>query len=252
MLNQTAIILTEGNIIDQPVTVIVNAAKNSLEGGSGIDGYLHSQSGPQLLHECTQLPISNGVRCATGDAKITGAHKLTAKGITHIIHTVGPTGSMANKEQLLYNAYINSLALAHQYGHTTIAFPAISAGLYGYDVHDSAPIALKAIQQFIEQNPNDFKEIRLVVRPQDKSDTTKYPFFDEYLSVITGKRIPLPPAPQALEKKESPSFSSWIKKIIFDKKTYIGIGSLVLAYFGIKKLLALYNNDSVQEQKEKN
>lgn len=138
------IILTDQDITKLEVDVIVNAANKSLLGGGGVDGAIHRAAGPELLEKCRTL---NG--CLTGEAKITPGYKLPAK---FIIHTVGPIwenkpNDPVNPQDLqLSQCYLNSLRLANAYGLKTIAFPAISCGVYRFPIDRAARIALAAIQ----------------------------------------------------------------------------------------------------------
>ncbi len=127
--------LVLGDITQLHVDAIVNAANESLLGGGGVDGAIHRAAGPELLVECRTL---NG--CPTGEARMTAGYRLPA---SHIIHTVGPVYSgSARDAQLLSDCYRNSLLLAADAGLQSVAFPAISCGVYGYPIEEAAPIAI--------------------------------------------------------------------------------------------------------------
>jgi len=150
-VNQSIVELVQGDIVDQEVEAIVNAANSSLLGGGGVDGAIHRAAGPQLLAECRTLG-----GCATGEARITKGYRLKAGSV---IHTVGPVyRGRAHDAELLASAYRSSLTLAVQHGITTIAFPSISTGIYGYPLAEAAPIALQTVSDFLEQQA----QIRLV------------------------------------------------------------------------------------------
>lgn len=138
----------QGDITEQHVDAIVNAANNSLLGGGGVDGAIHKAAGPRLLAECREL---NG--CATGEAKITGGYDLPAK---WVIHTVGPVwrGGNRGEDDLLERCYRNSLVLAAREGIKTLAFPSISTGAYGFPVERAAQIAVREIKRSLERNPS--------------------------------------------------------------------------------------------------
>lgn len=145
--------LVMGDITTQDTDGIVNAANQRLLGGGGVDGAIHKAAGHALYEECKALSeMSPGIRCATGEARITGGYNLQA---SYVIHTVGPVytddGSQRAAE-LLKNCYHNSLSLALERGLKSIAFPSISTGIYGYPVKDAAPIALSTIWDFLENH----------------------------------------------------------------------------------------------------
>src|SRR5512136_3312155 len=138
--------LMTGDITQFAVDAIVNAANSSLLGGGGVDGAIHRAAGPGLLAECRNL---HG--CATGEAKITGGHRLPAR---WVIHAVGPVwkGGGHSEDELLAACYRNSLALARDNGVHSIAFPAISTGAYGFPLDRACKIALSEVRRFLEAN----------------------------------------------------------------------------------------------------
>jgi len=136
----------EADITTLSVDAIVNAANNSLLGGGGVDGAIHRAAGPQLLEECRGLG-----GCETGEAKITAGYGLPA---SHVIHTVGPvwSGGEAREDELLGRCYRNSLDLARSAGLVSIAFPAISTGVYGFPPQRAAYIAARSVIEDLGQD----------------------------------------------------------------------------------------------------
>ncbi|MBN9390436.1 MAG: O-acetyl-ADP-ribose deacetylase [Chloroflexi bacterium] len=136
----------QGDITKLDVDAIVNAANTSLLGGGGVDGAIHRAAGPGLLEECRKL---HG--CPTGQAKITGGYRLPAR---HVIHAVGPVwrGGNQHEDELLAGCYRNSLRLAAENNLKTIAFPAISTGIYSFPLDRATRIAVREVQEFLRQN----------------------------------------------------------------------------------------------------
>ena len=139
--------VVEGDLTRETVDAIVNAARNSLLGGGGVDGAIHRAGGPAILAECRRLK-----GCDTGDAKITTGGNLPAR---HVIHTVGPVyaGGKKGEAGLLASCYRRSLEVAVDHGLKTVAFPAISCGVYGYPIPEAARIAMETVADFMEAHP---------------------------------------------------------------------------------------------------
>ena len=146
------IIIKKGDITQEDVDVIVNAANTKLAGGGGVDGAIHRAAGPEVLEECAKIG-----GCITGEAVITVGGRLKAK---RIIHTPGPVwkGGKHGETQLLRNSYVNSFKLAIDNALRTIAFPAISTGVYGYPIEEATYIAIEEGIHYKE----DFDEIRYI------------------------------------------------------------------------------------------
>ncbi|HHT50433.1 MAG TPA: O-acetyl-ADP-ribose deacetylase [Eubacteriaceae bacterium] len=163
IINKTKISIMKGDITKVKADAIVNAANNRLLGGGGVDGAIHRAGGKEILEECKKIG-----GCPTGEARITTAGNLPSK---KVIHTVGPIYKDGNhgEEKLLYNAYYNSLALAKDNKLTTIAFPSISTGVYGYPKEKAADIAIKAVKDFANKYEN-MEEIIFVLFSDEDFD----------------------------------------------------------------------------------
>jgi len=141
----TRLDIVRGDITKLDVDAIVNAANTALLGGGGVDGAIHRAAGPELLAACRALPeVRPGVRCPTGEARITPGFRLKAR---YVIHTAGPVwrGGGQNERELLASCYRSSMALARDHHVDSIAFPAISCGIYGFPIEDAAAIAAREI-----------------------------------------------------------------------------------------------------------
>jgi O-acetyl-ADP-ribose deacetylase (regulator of RNase III) len=157
--NSEKLELITGDITHESTDAIANAANTKLKGGGGVDGAIHRAGGPEIMAECRKIGS-----CPTGEAVITPAGKLKAK---YIIHTAGPVynGGNRGEAEKLASCYKNCLKLAVENNVTTIAFPSISTGIYGYPLDEAAPIALNTVVNFLKEN----KSVKLV----------KFVLFDE-------------------------------------------------------------------------
>ena len=152
--------IRQGDITKLELDAIVNAANTSLLGGGGVDGAIHRAAGPELVKECRKLG-----GCPTGEARITRGYNLAAR---HVIHTVGPVYSGKPKDKtLLSGCYQNSLKLAAENNVHSLAFPAISCGVYGYPIEEACKIAVDTTCSFLENNPSIEKVTFMLFSPGD-------------------------------------------------------------------------------------
>ena len=158
-----------GDITQQEVDAIVNAANRTLLGGGGVDGAIHMIAGPGLFKECLTLG-----GCEAGEAKVTGGYDLPAR---HVIHTVGPVYGQENGNEatILASCYSNSLRLATELSLRSIAFPAISTGAYRYPKPEAAAVAMKTVREFLVEHNSDI-EARFILRSEED--------LEHYLAVL--------------------------------------------------------------------
>lgn len=173
------ITVVQGDITAQSTAAIVNAANSTLLGGGGVDGAIHARAGPELLEECRELrrtSLPGGL--PTGEAVLTQGGRLPAR---FVIHTVGPVwrGGSEGEAELLRNAYINSLRLAERRGLSSISFPSISTGAYGYPMRDASRVAIRAVTDYLgtdacggpDRPPRSLREVRFVLfSPRDRRE----------------------------------------------------------------------------------
>lgn len=173
MTSPTPIVLVRGDITEQSVDAIVNAANSSLLGGGGVDGAIHRKGGPEILADCRRLRASHyGKGLPTGEAVATTAGRLDAQ---WVIHTVGPVWRRdEDRSALLASCYRESLRVAGELGARTVAFPAISTGIYGWPLDDGARIAVRTVRQAAAA---PVEEVRFVL-----FDETAYKAFEEALA----------------------------------------------------------------------
>lgn len=177
MVNQTRLAISQGDITKQATDAIVNAANPGLMGGGGVDGAIHRAGGPAILEECKQIVAKQG-RLPTGKAVITSGGNLRAK---HVIHTVGPIWRGGNKGEaaLLESAYRESLKLAAEHNLTSVSFPSISTGAYGYPVAEASKVAIKAVVLFLREQVTSVKEVLFVL-----FDSTTYEAYSSALEEV--------------------------------------------------------------------
>jgi O-acetyl-ADP-ribose deacetylase (regulator of RNase III) len=161
VFGSTKLVVLNGDLTVQKVDAIVNAANSLLSGGGGVDGAIHRAGGPAILEECKRIRAERGP-LPPGEAVITTGGRLPCR---HVIHTVGPVwqGGSAGEAETLRRCYASSLALASAHGCTSIAFPSISTGAYGYPVEKAAAVALAAIAEALRKSPGSLARVRLVL-----------------------------------------------------------------------------------------
>ena len=161
----TTLELVQGDITEQDVEAIVNAANSGLRGGGGVDGAIHRAGGPEIMEGCRDIG-----GCPTGDAVITTGGELPA---AHVIHAVGPRyrDGASGEEEKLASAYRRSLEVARDNEVKTIAFPSLSTGAYGYPIGDAARVALRTVMDFLEDNPDTFELVRFVLFSESDYET---------------------------------------------------------------------------------
>jgi O-acetyl-ADP-ribose deacetylase (regulator of RNase III) len=161
IINQARLSIVQGDITRQTTDAIVNAANSGLMGGGGVDGAIHRAGGPTILEECQQIVARQG-RLPTGKAVITTGGNLPAG---QVIHTVGPIwrGGNQNEAALLESAYKESLKLAAAHNLSSVSFPSISTGAYGYPLAEAARAALKAVASFLREQTTSVKEVVFVL-----------------------------------------------------------------------------------------
>jgi len=180
MVNKAKLSIIQGDITQQGTDAIVNAANPSLMGGGGVDGAIHRAGGPAILEECKQIVARQG-RLPTGKAVITTGGNLKAK---HVIHTVGPIwhGGDRGEAELLESAYRESLKLAAENQLTSVSFPSISTGAYGYPIEQASKVALKTVISFLKGRVTSIKEVVFVL-----FDARAFDVYASALREIAGK-----------------------------------------------------------------
>jgi O-acetyl-ADP-ribose deacetylase (regulator of RNase III) len=176
MVKNNQIQVIQGDITRQKVDAVVNAANETLLGGGGVDGAIHSAAGKKLELACRKIHEEKG-GCKTGDAVITTGGNLPAR---FVIHTVGPVwrGGKQQEAELLFRAYLNSLRLASKKGIRTIAFPNISTGIYGFPKEQASKIAVSTIVDFLNNNKTSVENVIFVCFDQENYELYKELVFD--------------------------------------------------------------------------
>jgi len=172
--------LVEGDIAEQDTDAVVTAAHWDLAGGQGTDGAIHFKAGPRLLAECRTLG-----GCPIGGAVLTGGHELKAR---YVIHAVGPVYDAGDEHEadLLAQAYHSSLRVAAEHGLRSVSFPSLSTGAFCYPMRLAAPIALRALLEFLENEPHALELVRVVLYPRE--DPAAYAVYAEALRTLLAAR----------------------------------------------------------------
>lgn len=157
LIGSTTLELVQGDITQQDVEAIVNAANSGLAGGGGVDGAIHRAGGPTIMEECRRIG-----GCPTGEARITSGGNLKAR---YVIHAVGPfyNNGVSGERELLAKTYRSSLGLALEHKVKSIAFPSLSTGAFRYPVRDAAQAALSTVTAFLKSHPGEFDLVRFVL-----------------------------------------------------------------------------------------
>lgn len=168
------ITVKKGDITKEDVDAIVNAANPSLLGGGGVDGAIHRAAGPQLLEECRKLG-----GCNHGEARITKGYRLKAR---HVIHTPGPIyrNGKSGEREILRNSYYNSMKLAHEHRLTSIAFPAISTGVYGYPREEACEVAVNSVLEYMRDSGYAMNVVFVLF------DDENFSLYEAYLRKLKG------------------------------------------------------------------
>jgi len=180
IINRAKLSIIEGDITNQTSDAIVNAANPSLMGGGGVDGAIHRAGGLAILEECKRIVARQG-RLPTGKAVITTGGNLKAK---YVLHTVGPIwhGGSRDEAKLLESAYHECLKMATENNLSSVSFPSISTGVYGYPVNEAARIALKTVISFLKEQSTSVREVVFVL-----FDSRTYESYCSALQEVTGK-----------------------------------------------------------------
>lgn len=211
LINNTKIVVTKGNLLNQNVDAIVNAANNQLKHGGGIAAAISQQGGPVIQQESDRITVKGAL--PIGSAVVTSAGKLPFK---QIIHAVGPNCTIANQEahkvQLLTNAYQNSLIAAETHKCSSIAFCSISTDIFGYNIAQATPVAIRAIIDWLRNNPKtQIQEIRLVIYNQHQNANDHVRLYTDTLKNLCPAHWPLAKEIQPEHKKGLQASSWWNK-----------------------------------------